>query len=171
MTQSDAKLQNRWEKILKARGLGISQPMTDNSEGNMAQPEPSKRSFHGNGKDMRKWDTLRNKLDGSDGFMEGHQIMKVATKEREVPEWALSNKEVQRVLNCAFPKLKTRAAQKRKAAIWARIIYLYYRMEQPRQVVAREMDLTKEELNHYIQYITFAERGLNLRGRPRKRSS
>jgi hypothetical protein len=169
MTQIDPKLQRRWERILKTRGLGIVQPMTDNSEGEMAQVELSERSLHGDGKDTRKWDKLRGKIDGSDGFMGGHQITKIRSMEREVPEWSLNDSEVQRILLLAFPKLQTRPRQRARAGMYARIIHLYWRMKLPQTIVAREMGISEMLLRRKIQTVARLARGLDNKGAPRKR--
>jgi len=166
MKQSDEKLQKKWEKRLKKAGLAIAQPMTDNSEGEMAQVEhfPS----HKGATDL-DFNKLRQRIDGSEGFMEGHQIMEVRSIDREIPEWVYSNKEVQRVILTSFPKKDVNPRQKAKAGIWARVITLYYRMELPMQVVARELGVDKTLIKRWLQSINRAEKGLaNRNGKPRR---
>ena len=168
MTQPDAKLQAKWERILRERGLGVYQPMTDNSEGEMASVEhkastKGREGGRGRGNDL-DFVKLRSKLDGSDGFMEGHQITKVRAMTREIPEWSLSNAEVQRVLLTAFPNLKTRFRQGKRAGRWARIIYLYYRMNLPRQIVAKEMKMGEDTLKTTIRNISRVANGLTVMG-------
>jgi hypothetical protein len=93
----DQKLQDKWEKRLEKHGLGVDQPMTDNSKGELAE-------F----KKLRAGDDyshLRMMMDGSDRFMEAFEIKSIRSLDRPIPEWALSNKEVQRVLMTSFPKL------------------------------------------------------------------
>jgi hypothetical protein len=160
MTQPDKKLQNRWEKKLKKCGLGIVQPLTDNSEGEMQVVT--------NGR-IDKMTALRKKVDGNDRFMDAHQIMKISTKEREVPEWALNDGEVQRILLVLFPSWKTHSRQRKRAGIYARIIHLYWRMKLPETVVTREMGISKILLDRKIQTLTRTAKGLNNRGVPRKR--
>jgi len=161
-----------WERQLKRYGLSIYQPMTDNSEGEMA--ESAQTTNHESlywkaSKGHRDMAHLRTTVGGEEGFMYGHQITKVRKMEREIPEWALSNTEVQRILLTAFPRLKRNARQAAKAGVWARLIYLYYRMKQPRQVVARELGIDEKLLNRWIQSINFTQRGLNNAGKPRKK--
>ena len=98
------------------------------------------------------------------------QIQKVRSIERDIPEWAMSDAGVQRILFIAFPKLKDNPRQRAGAGVWVRVINLYYRMQLPRQVVAKELDITKEDLNHIIQHISFAQQGLDRNGKPRKRT-
>ena len=176
MTQPDAKLQTKWEKRLKKAGLGIVQPMTDNSDGEMGEvplkPHANSRVLnHAAAGEQHRIDMarLRNTVDGSEGFMEGHQITKVATKERVVPEWAMSNKEVQRILLMAFPKLATNPRQRKSAAIYTRIIYLYWRMKLPVTIVGREMGMDKVTLDRKIQILNRLAKGLTPSGTPRKR--
>jgi transposase-like protein len=163
MAQSDAKLQTKWERRLKKAGLSIAQPMTDNSEGE------TQVNMAGSDDEML---TLRKKLDSNDGFMGGHQITKFRSMEREIPDWVFSNKEVQRVVLTSFPKLATRPRQRAKAAQWVRLIYLYYRMGLPMQVVARELNVDKSLVKRWLLSINRAEKGLtNADGKPRRVTS
>lgn len=160
MTQPDRKLQEKWEKRLKKRGLGLVQPMTDNSEGEMLV------SMSGTTDDML---ALRKKVDSGDRFMDAHQVTKVRSIERMIPEWAMNDKEVQRLLLLAFPKLKTRLRQRKRAGIYVRIIHLYWRMRLPYPVVAKELGISEVSLKRKIQILTRHGEGLNAHGHPRKR--
>lgn len=168
----DRELQKRWEKKLQHYGLGIDQPMTDNSDGELEQASsmPSVR-----GEKHPDHARLRTKIDSSDQFLEGgFEVKAIRSLEREIPEWALSNKEVQRVLMTAFPKLslieKSRKARKRinKAGRWMRIIHLYYRMGLPKQIVAKELKMREGTLDTTLRNINRVERGLTVRGEVRK---
>ena len=163
MTQPDAKLQTKWEQRLKKAGLGTAQPMTDNENGETTL------SMSGTSNEMA---SLRKKLDSNDGFMGGHQITKVRSMEREIPDWVFNNQEVQRVVLTTFPKLATRPRQRAKAAQWVRLIYLYYRMGLPMQVVARELNVDKSLVKRWLLSISRAEKGLtNADGKPRRVTS
>jgi hypothetical protein len=150
------KLQAQWEKRLKKLGLGVYQPMTDNSEGETAPTT---------GGETDAYAQLRTGIDGSDLFMEAFQITKVRTIQREIPEWALSNRKVQQILKTAFPRM---TYKDKRAGRWARIIYLYYRMELPRQIVAREIGITEAHLNRTLQAINWVAAGRRSDGKPRK---
>lgn len=91
-------------------------------------------------KDMNK---LRRRMDGDDGFMTAHQIKKIRTRERKIPAWTLNDKEVQTVLLRAFPTLHKNRKVAKRAGRWARIIHLYYRVQMPINLLAREMGMTK----------------------------
>ncbi len=159
-----------WEKQLRRYGLGIYQPMTDNSEGEMAESDKGIRAITNRGHE-RDFGYLRSKLDGNDGFMDGHQIQKVRQMEREVPEWAMSNEKVQRILLTAFPKMLVNKRQEKRASKWSAVIYLYYRMKLPKQVVARELGIDQVLLTRWIQKITFTSQGRNVNGKPRRHPS
>lgn len=161
MKQPDKKLLEKWEKRLKKAGLGVVQPLTDHSDDG-----ESLLNMAGSTDEMS---ALRKKVDGSDRFMEAHQIMKVATKDRVVPEWALNDKAVQRILLLAFPKLKTCPRQHARAGIYVRIIHLYWRMKLPLPVVAKEMKLTEMLTKRKILAITRLAGGLTTFGGVRKR--
>jgi hypothetical protein len=90
-------------------------------------------------RDMKK---LRSRLDTDDGFMSAHKIKKVRTRERNIPEWTLSDKEVRTVLLRSFPKLRTNNAQAIRAGRWVRLIHLYYRVQMSNSQVAKEMGMT-----------------------------
>lgn len=168
------KLQAKWERILAKQGLGNYQPMTDHSGGKMAEVEaeagsrPSRSMIGGLA-------YLRGKIDGSDQFMDGHQITKVRKMDRKIPEWALNDKEVRRILLTVFPKMsqdtKIGKSQRKRAGKWMRLIHLYYRMRQPKQIVAKEMRIGQVLLTRWIQKMSYVARGLNVNGKPRRHLS
>lgn len=170
----DKKLQDKWEKKLQKLGLGVYQPMTDNSEGELA--EVDSMSSNTKNPDHAR---LRTMMDGSDQFLNGgFEIKSVRTIDREIPEWAVNDKEVQRILKTAFPKLSLKHPTSKKEKVefkkriakagrWARIIYLYYRMELPRQIVAKEMGLSEPSIKSALQHINNVAKGLTARGNKR----
>lgn len=153
------KLQAKWERILEKRGLGIYQAMTDNSEGDSAE---SPIAVHDNFK------ALRQKVDGSDMFMEGHQIKKVRTEERETPEWAMNDKALEAIILRAYPKAKT--TQARKAGFSIRVAYLYYRMGMTYSQVAKEMGVSQNRVSMTLRGLNYTVQGRSKDGRPRKRT-
>jgi hypothetical protein len=159
----EQKLQQKWEKILRDKGLGVDQPLTQNSEGDLAEVEEGPRDDNAR---------LRKVLDGSDKFMDGYEIKTVRTIDRDIPDWALNLKEVKRVLLTVFPKISLRPGNKKRnfrAGRWARIIQLYYRMQLPQQIVMKEMGLTEPELKSTLQRMNRAALGLTGKGKARKR--
>jgi hypothetical protein len=73
---------------------------------------------------------LRQSFDGKDPFMTGgHQIMKVRKKEKIVPKWINDQVKIRQILLESFPKLATDSVQRTRAARWARVIQLYYKMD------------------------------------------
>lgn len=142
-----------WERQLEKFGLGIVQPMTDNSEGEMAEVDQKMRGNMGSNVGHFTPDGLKN-----------YQITKVRKIERKIPEWTLSDKGVQRVLLLAFPNLKTSFKQSKKAGRWARIIHLYYRMKQPSQIVAKELKMKESTLKTTLRNIRRVAKGLTVSG-------
>jgi hypothetical protein len=126
-------------------------------------------------KDMAK---LRRKMDGDDGFMAGHQIKKIRTREREIPEWTLSDEQVQKVLLRAFPGFRKNPNVAKRAGRWVRIIHLYYRVQMSNSQVAKEMGESLNAVKMTLKGIrrvakgrrasNTGELGLRPRGRPRK---
>jgi hypothetical protein len=167
MTEEEEEKKDKLEKRLVRAGLGVYQPMTDNSDGELAE-DTSVSLKAGVSQDHAK---LRGSIDGGDQFMDAFQVTKVRKIEREIPEWVYSMTEIQRVLITAFPRLATLSKEllfkDKNAARWGQIINLYYRMNQPRQIVARELGMTEVDLKRMLLSITRAEKGLRTDGKAR----
>lgn len=115
---------------------------------------------------------LRQKIDGSDPFMTGgHQIMKTRTEmDREVPAWAKNDAEVQKVLLRSFPKLGANPKQRARAARWARVIHMYFRVQMTHSEIAAELKVPRKTINYLVLRITRAARGESTDGRgPRRK--
>lgn len=125
-------------------------------------------------KDMAR---LRKKMDGNEGFMSAHQIKTIRTRERDIPSWALNDKEVRTVLLRSFPKLRTNNRQAIHAGRWMRLIHLYYRVQMSNSQVAKEMGMTLNAVKMALKSIRRVARGqrtdnvcrlgLTPRGRPK----
>jgi hypothetical protein len=113
-----------------------------------------------------------NYFDGSEGFMTGHQIIKIRQSGRKTPEWAINNKKVQEVLLRAFPKLKTDLKQRAKAARWALFIQLYFRAHMTEKQMADRMNMTRngiKMLARNIRRIAAGKKSYGTRTKSRKR--
>lgn len=121
---------------------------------------------------------LRKRLDDDDQFVQGgHQIVRPRKRKRETPVWAANQKQVQQLLLRSFPTLKTNDTQRKRAARWARIIYLHFVMRLTLSEVAQEMKLSMNVVRGSINNIRRVASGrrANLtgvfrgkRGRPKK---
>lgn len=107
-------------------------------------------------KDMNR---LRRRMDGDDNFMNAHQIKKIRTREREVPAWALNDKEVRKVLLRAFPGLHNNNSVAKQAGRWTRLIHLYYRVQMSNSQVAKEMGETLNRVKMTLKSIRRVARG------------
>jgi len=126
-------------------------------------------------RDMAK---LRNRMDGDDRFFGSHQIKKIRTRERDIPEWTLNDADVRKVLLRAFPGLRKKKSVARSAGRWLRLIHLYYRMQMPNSQVAKEMKESLSAIKSMLVSIRRVARGrradngklrsARLRGRPKK---
>lgn len=85
---------------------------------------------------------LRNKIDGNDPFITGCQIIAIRRFNRQDPEWTKSDKEVQKVLLLAFPKLASSPKQRTQAGRWMRVIQLYFRKHFTHGEIAEELGMT-----------------------------
>ena len=114
---------------------------------------------------------LRGKMDGSDPFMTGgHQILKIRTRKKIVPAWATNNKETQKILLKAFPKLLSSPSQRKAAARWGSIIHLFYRMNQTYSNIGADLGITPKAVEMTLWRIKRVASGVTVRhrGRPKR---
>lgn len=165
--------QEHWEKVLKSHGLGTSLALTDNSDEKVVDAPTFKAPFGGD--DFEK---LRQQFDGSEGFMEGHQIQKTRESssggfgrdDKDIPAWVFDDSKVRLLLLTVFPKLGSDQRQRARAARWLRVIYLYYRMKLPRNTVAKELGITYTALESLSRSINRAFKGERANGSGKKTS-
>jgi hypothetical protein len=108
---------------------------------------------------------LRKKMDGDEGFLTGHQILKIRKREKIIPEWAMNDQLLRGLLSTVFPKWRTSQRQLRQAARWVWAIHLYYRLGMPHNQVAEEMSLGYGALRSLLRSIRRASKGLKANGR------
>lgn len=95
----------------------------------------------------------------------GHGIKKPRTDDKKcVPEWALNDKEVQRIVLTSFPKYATDGRQRKSAARWIRVIHLFFRMGMTRGQVAEEMKVSYETVNSTIRAVRRVALGFRANG-------
>jgi hypothetical protein len=105
----------------------------------------------------------------------GHQIIKMRHADRTIPNWAKDDKKVRAILLRSFPELKTNPTQRTRAARWATVIQLYYRMRMTPKQVAGQMTLNLNTTRMLIRNIGWAAKGKkanglgNFTGRPKGR--
>lgn len=109
---------------------------------------------------------LRQRLDGDEGFMSGHQIKKIRTRTKKIPTWATNNRETKQLLLRAFPGLRAR----RSAARWGAVIHYFYRMNMTYSQIAEELDTTSKAIERILWRIRRHATGKvsNPKGRPKK---
>jgi hypothetical protein len=119
-------------------------------------------------KEMTK---LRGKVDLDDSFMMSHQIKwpRVLIGQKDTPLWAVSDKEVRRVLLQTFPNLASDQRHRKSAARWTRAIVLVYRLGMPYNHAAAEMSISVGTLRSLLRNIRRAAKGLRAdTNKPRK---
>lgn len=105
---------------------------------------------------------LRTKIDSNDPFMTGgHRLLKMRRHQRSVPEWVRSDETVRKVLLRSFPKLQTDDRQRKRAAVWTRIIHLYMRLGYTYSYVADEMGLSHQQVRSIVQRMYYVSDGKN----------
>jgi hypothetical protein len=112
---------------------------------------------------------LRRVFEGSDPFMGGkggggHQIVGPRKRKRQVPLWAQNTEKIKAILIRSFPKLKTDLKQRARAARWARVIHLYYRLGWTYTQVAEELEMKPGNLHNMTVSIRRAANGLRANG-------
>lgn len=95
----------------------------------------------------------------------GHQIVGPRKRKRDVPEWAQSTEKIKAILLRSFPKLKTDQRQRARAARWARIVHLYFRLGWTFTQVAEEMSMKPGNLHNMTVSIRRAANGLRADGK------
>jgi hypothetical protein len=100
---------------------------------------------------------------------QGFQIHNARREERLIPEWAQTPEGMQKILLTAFPKLKTDSSQRKRAARWARVMWLYFCVGLPYSEVAYDLGENPRIIEHIIQAIIRTSEGKTWRGKPRKR--
>ena len=120
---------------------------------------------------MRTRKQLGNLLGQNESFVNGgHQIVQARTYKRKAPAWTLNDKEVEKILLRAFPKLATNDRQRESAGRWITVIYLYFRLGYTRGQIAEELDTTTERVKGYIRSVYRVSKGLRADGKgPLKR--
>ena len=98
---------------------------------------------------------LRGVVDGTGGFMNGHQIINSNRArggfKRAEASWAHDDKAVRALLIKSFPKLETDSRQRSRAGRWMRVIQLYHRFGHSYGDVAEEMGLTVAAIKTILQ--------------------
>ena len=140
------------------------------------------------------WSTkreLRKFLDSNDSMLaDGHQIKKQRQVAHDCPDWVLDRFEFLNFLVTVFPKMlepsnKKYREQHRKAALWAGVLYYYYRMglsakqvatllsvefvrEMPNEttVIVGKRTVTPAQVDRIVVAIKRRKEGLRVDGKP-----
>lgn len=149
-----------WEEILETETLGVKQLGLEDEPGEqtemMTEPEIARKTSGNN----RDFEQLRTKLDKDDTFLAGgHQIKKIRTREKDTPPWATNNAEIRKLLLRAFPKLKTDPKQRKRAARWAAVIHLFYRVGMTKSQIATELKTKTPIINLVLQRARWTAKG------------
>src|ERR1700688_655382 len=114
---------------------------------------------------MDVYKQLRKKFDGADSFVDGGHITggKPSTSHTErvakTPEWANDDQQVRLLLLKVFPKLETDEKQRARAAKWAQIIHLYFRMGWTDSRIALELKISLVSVGSLLRAVRRAASG------------
>jgi DNA-binding NarL/FixJ family response regulator len=103
---------------------------------------------------------LRKIMDSNDGFVTGHLIKKIRRRTRKIPEILRNDVSVRKILLKSFPRIETNDLQRKRAARWSRVIYLYFRAGYNYKEVAEEMGEKPRTVEMVIRSIFRAVRRL-----------
>ena len=142
-----------WEKVLRSHGLGVRQPLTDNDPYGSPGLDPNVED--GRSREGRDDRHLRRVIGKDDRFMNAYQIKKRRglNTTRTIPDWAMNDMKLRELVVSTFPDWQTNGVQKRRAERWLRVVYFYYRKQEPRRVIAKEMGMTMSALDTLIRDI------------------
>jgi hypothetical protein len=102
----------------------------------------------------------------------GFQIHNIRREDRAVPEWAVTNEGIQKILLTAFPRLQTNPLQRKRAGRWAQVIQLHFRQGWTYSEVADELNEKPRSIEMVIRGIIRTSQGQRSDGRgPRKVST
>lgn len=117
----------------------------------------------------RSHNQLKSLFAGDQAFMNGHQVMKVRSRRRKMPEWAFDDQKIKTLLLKVFPKLATDQTQRKRAGRWAQIIQLYFRAAKSRKETAEEIEESISTVKNIINRIVRAAASRPTNNVPRKR--
>jgi DNA-binding NarL/FixJ family response regulator len=104
---------------------------------------------------------IRKVVDSNEIFAVSHgeEAPRRAHGLRKIPVWTKSDTEIRKILCRVFPKLAHNARQRKSAAHWLRIIYLYFRIGMTRGQVADELHISNSAVRTTLKRIRFASAG------------
>lgn len=112
---------------------------------------------------------LRKIFEGGDPFISrGHQVVGLRRRKRKILEWTRSNKKIQEILLRSFPRLHTNQKQRGRAARWAAVIHLYFRLQYTYRQVAEELQTTPQAVLAVTRSIVRVAGGMKANGRGKR---
>lgn len=104
---------------------------------------------------------LREKFDGSDFFMSsGHQIIKIRSQARKIPERMQTIEGMKEVLEESFPNWKTNIKQRQRLSRWLSVAYLSYRVGLSQTQVAAETRLQPDTVKSILKRLRRVSMGI-----------
>ena len=140
-----------WDEILAKKKLSVIAPEDEEFETPEAIPELIRKPSRN-----KDYERLMTVIDGDDLFLfggRGHQIQKIRVLDRETPSWAMDNEAIRKMIDTVFPKWRKNSVQRKRAARWVGVIYLFYRVRLSRVLVAAEMRLPVETVKNILNRI------------------
>jgi hypothetical protein len=92
-----------------------------------------------------------------------------ARRGKRIPAWALDPDRIKEILLAAFPGMETDQVQRKKAARWNHLIYLYYAAFLTRLKCAGELGVSLSAIDSLLIRINRVARGLSANGRQRRK--
>jgi hypothetical protein len=95
---------------------------------------------------------------------EGTQIIKERTQVFKKPKWADSDVRIRKILLSSFPNMRTNPRQRSRAARWAAVAYLRYRMQMTSTQISEELHMNKNVIKMVIRNMGRAAKGMKASG-------
>lgn len=96
-------------------------------------------------------------------------IVKVRTHDEVIPEWAVDDEEIKKLLLRAFPNLVRSETQRQRASVWAQFIYLYFKLKYTDGQIADVMNISLIKVCNIRDRVYRVKAGLTANGRIRKK--
>lgn len=82
---------------------------------------------------------------------QGFQIIKIEERaSKDTPEWAQSDEKIAEIIRRAFPKFEVNEKQRFRAARWARVIYLHFKLNYTLSQIADEMAISEVNVKNIL---------------------
>jgi hypothetical protein len=146
------RLSKKWEKKLAKYGLALSQLESQDVQ-MRAQPLGTGIQTYQFDSELDKPWALR--ILNTVAFEETKRMHLISVRdyERPIPDWALNDESLQRLIQAMYPNLHRNMKQFRRASVTISIIYRYFRVMDSPTEIASDLGISPEALKFRLARI------------------